>query len=595
MAEKKEPRPSDVFRIKVIKGHQAKTEAHRDTWDEAVRAYRSQFYRQGGIKDDADDLLVVENNWLFGFTETLVANICPSNPQVTITHRRPELKNAAEYRQALVNDFFIRDKLYQKLWKGSGRAVIYPRVFFKVAWSKRKERPVLRVLTPEYVFFDDTAEEWEDCRYLVEVVPMTRAEFEQRTKNKKGYRSDAAESASYGAYPGWLKTEGPSKTEHEIAAENFEWIIVYEFYDFVEKKLFHYLADDPDPLFEGDLPYFYLENNFYMLSYNDNLQDMGGVSDAQLVLPTIRALNEMTTLQLWHNQASIPKVIVNEALCEDPDAFWSALQNVTGPGDGIGVRFRNNASINQVMGNTPVPSLPINWESSKADLREVVEFILGIASYQRGGLGQSDVATELALSDTAIRTRNARRQKAIYGVLEWLAEAVIALYMQYLPEDTEIPLRLGIDDDVALVGREGLGMRPRLRQGEQLKQPDPFGYDYTARPYNAQEQNSIAQLKMLTNYAQLLFQDPNVDKRKLIERLLELIHMEGVLTDPEEMQAAMAPAGIPMEGGQEVPPGVTPDMAGPLQGGQVNVGSGAQAVEAGLEGGPQPGGGASQE
>lgn len=605
---KNEPSDQDKFRTAVIEAHKAKTNAQRAVWDKAVRSYRSQFH-EGGTDSKLpetvrDDVMVVENNWLFGFTETLVANICPTNPQVTITHRRPELEDAAKFREALINDYFYRDKLYRKLWKAAGRAVIYPRVFLKVVWSKVRERPSLRVLTPEYVFFDDTAEEWEDIRYLGEVVPMPKAEFIAKVgkKGKKGtnYRANIdVDQIKGGPYPGWLKTHEGGKSEHESAAENFEWVVVYEFYDFIENKLLHYLEGDPVPLYEGDLPYWYLENNFHMLTYNDNLQDIGGLSDAQIVMPTIEALNEMTTLQLWHVLSTIPVMVINESLVDDPDAFWRALQDADGPGKGIGLKAKNNATVGQILGSTPTPSLPVNWESMKADLQGLIEFLLAIASYQRGGLGQSDVATELALSDTALKTRNARRQKEIYCALEWLAESVIGLYTQYMPEDANLPLRLGIEGDVSLVGRGEMAMGSRLKEGEDAQKPDPFSYDYKARPFNAQEQNSIAQLKMLTDFIQLLIQNPHVDQRRMVKWLLELIHGEHILADEEQVAQLQAMAQQQEGGGQ--PPetmmsgspdmqGMPPEMAALASGGVVEGGSGSQAVAAGLEGGSQPGG-----
>ena len=51
-------------------------------------------------------------------------------------------------------------------------------------------------------------------------------------------------------------------------------------------------------------------------------------------------------------------------------------------------------------------------------------------------MGQTDVATEAALAGTAVRTRNARRQKVVYHAVEWVAEAIIRLYIKYLPADS---------------------------------------------------------------------------------------------------------------------------------------------------------------
>lgn len=598
----RQPTKKEEFRRKVITGHRARMEDQRREWAEAVRAYQSEFYGNEQLEtpNGEEDALVVENNWLFAFAETMVANIVPTNPQVTINYRRQGLETAAKYREALCNDFMVRGKVHAKLTKAGTRAVIYPRVFLKMVWNKTRCMPRLRVINPEYIFFDLTAEDWEDIRYVIEAVPMTRAQFEERVgkKGKRGvnYRTDAAKHAKFGKYPDWLKADSDMDSDHQVASENFEWITVYEYYDLVEKKLYHMIEEDSIPLYEGPLPYFFCDNPYYMISYNDNLQDLGGLSDAKLAMPTIKALNELSTLQLQHIQATIPKIVVHEGLLDDPDEFYTALAEAVSPLDAIPLRAKQNATVDQIMGSTPTPSLPVAFPQAKAELRELIEFILGIASYQRGGLGQSDVATELALSDTAIRTRNARRQKIIYGAIEWICEALLALYMQYMEDEEKVAMRLGIDDEVSLVSREDLGLGARLTEDDdddevEARKKDIFGYDYIARPYNAQESNSIAQLKMLTDYAQLLINNPNVDQRRFVEKLLELIHMENILLPKEQAQAqaqaaAAAQGGAPASG-PPAPQGAPAEMAAMIQGGNAE---GAQAVPGGMEGGPQPGG-----
>lgn len=598
----REPTKKELFRQKIIKGHQSRMDEERRGWQRAAEAYRSEFFKnaQLDLPDGGEqDLLVVENNWLHAFAETMVANIVPTNPEVSINPRRQELEAQARFRGALINHTFQRVKLHSKLWAGCTRATIYPRVFFKMAWDKRRSRPRIRVINPEFIFYDTSAEEWDDIRYIIEAVPMTRGEFSQRIgkKGKRGtnYRTDCEKHAKFGKYPDWLRNDDDKKSAHAIAADNFEWTVVYEYYDLVENKLYHMLEDDPVPLFEGELPYFYLKNPYLMLAFNDNLQDTSGISDAQLAMPTIEALNEICTIEMQFIQATIPKMVVHENLLDNPDDFYTALRDARGPDQAIGLAARQNAHIQQIISHTPTPSLPVNFQAVKGELRQLIEFILGIASYQRGGLGQSDVATELALSDTAIRTRNAKRQKAVYNIIEGMAEGITALYMQYLDDEQSVALRLDVTEDVALVRREDLGLGPRLTEGEtpEEREDDVFGYEYEARPFNAQENNSIAQLKMLTDYIQFLIQNPQVDQRALTRKLLDLIHMDGILLTKEQAQAqaqqmAAAQGGAPPGGGEGGGTDAAPGVEELATTGQVNLGSGGQAVEGGMEGGPQP-------
>lgn len=597
----KDTTPQDRFRYKIITNHKSKMRKLRKRWKRAAEMYRTEYYNRSN-SDMADGDYVVEdesvtfeNNWLFAFADTMIANIVPPNPECTIKHRRSELEKEAKLRELLVNDLLYREKTHSKLWKLGTRATIFPRSFIKTVWSEKKGRPILRVLNPEYIFFDAMAEDWEDIRYICEVSVLTRGEFEKRIK-KRGkkdgvYRSDALDDANFGPYPDWLLDENSSNDEeddHQIVREGFDWITIYEYYDLVSKEFFHYMEGSNRSLLTAPLPYDRLANPYYMLSFNDNLKDLGGLSDAELVFPTIERLNELSSLELWHNKSSIPVTVIHSGLVDDPAEFEDALENVDGPGQIITIAAKPKVSVNDVMGMTPMPQLPVEWHNTKGALREQIEFVLGIASYQRGGLGQSDVATELALADTAIRTRNSRRQKVVYDCISWLAKAIIALYGQFLPADSEIPIKLGADEDAKSLTRKGLGFD---------REEDPFDYDYEARPFNAQEGNSVVQLKTLTEFIPVFTQNPataaNIDQRKLVEKLLDLLQMPNLLTDkpPGPPPGAMPPGGMPPGGGGGMPAqGVPPELQGLLQGGQVEAGDGSQAITGNMEGGMQVGG-----
>ncbi len=600
----KDTTPQDRFRFKIITNHKSKMRRLRKRWKRAAEMYRTEYYNRSYADwfDDGDyvvedESVTFENNWLFAFADTMIANIVPPNPECTIKNRRSELEESAKLRELLVNDLLYREKAHSKLWKLGTRATIFPRSFIKCVWSEAKGRPILRVLNPEFIFFDAMAEDWEDIRYICEVSVLTRGEFEKRIK-KRGrkdgvYRSDALEDAEFGPYPDWLLDETNNKDDrddHQIVREGFDWVTIYEYYDLVSREFFHYMEGSQRPLMTAPLPYETLPNPYYMLSFNDNLKDLGGLSDAELVFPTIERLNEMSSLELWHNKSSIPVTIIHSGLVDDPAEFEDALENVDGPGQIITIAAKPKVSVNEVMGQTPVPQLPLEWQNTKGSLREQIEFVLGIASYQRGGLGQSDVATELALADTAIRTRNSRRQKVVYDCISWLAKAVVALYGQFLPADSEIPVRLGSDEKAESLTRSSLGFDTK---------EDPFDYDYEARPFNAQEGNSVVQLKTLTEFIPVFTQNPataaNIDQRKLVEKLLDLLQMPNLLTDkpPGPPPGQEAPQGAPpMEGGGGggAAQGVPPELQALLQGGQVEAGDGQQAISGAMEGGMQVGG-----
>lgn len=600
----------EKFFFRAIETHRTRMEATRKGWMKYVQAYRSRFH-SGNVptlstqSQAGEDDVTVESNYLFAFVDSLISNICPPNPEVDVVPRRRALKNAASFRTKLVNDFLMRTNAAQKLWKLAARACVYPRAFIKVVWNARKGRPDMRVLSPQWVFYDSTAETWEDIRYIIEVTVLTRGDIEARVKTKGSkkqqyYRSDTLDpeadggAVTFNSYPDWLKADEANKgepDEEDVAREAYEWAVVYEVYDLVGKKFYHFAEGVERALFAGELPYQHQDNPFYMLAFNDNLEDLGGLSDAALVYPTVERLNEMSTLQMWHLKTSIPVPVVHEGLVDDPDEFLDAYEDVDGPGQALIMNAKPHVGINDVLGYTPTSQLPVNWSSAMGELTQLIEFVLGLPAYQRGELGQSDVATELALADTAQRTRNLRRQKALYLALAWVAEAVVSLYAEFMPQDSSIPLRLSDGGPDVRLDRNMLAFPDADGEGN-LPPKDAWGFDYDARPFNADEMNSVVALKKLETFLPLLQGNPNVDQRKLTQKLAELLKMPEILASEEQASAAeqaMAggPPGGPAPGGDAgVPPGVPPEMAGLLQGGVVEAGTGSGGVPAQEMGAP---------
>jgi hypothetical protein len=168
-------------------------------------------------------------------------------------------------------------------------------------------------------------------------------------------------------------------------------------------------------------------------------------------------------------------------------------------------------------------------------------------------VGNSDIATELALADTSIRTLNGRRQTAVYDVVRWMGEGVIALYEQFWPMDDA-----GEPEVVDLM----TGDEPMTFRNEDLA----FGetspeYRFRAIPYSAAENSRIVQARAMIDslpIIQWLSALGVVDVRKWVAEFVDVYRLPDVLTPP----------GTPPPGGQAPP---TP----PAQGADDTLATGA--------------------
>ena len=548
----------------MIRTHKGKSRRERNDWDRWRSWYVSEYWGASTeqptgsepLGGSASEGVNFETNYPYAYIDTMIANICPQNPQMTVLARQEKLRESAQFREALINDAFRRNKLHAKLWKTAINASLCGRAFTKTVWNFRKGSAELFAIDPRFVFFDMSATKWEDIRYLVEVTVLTEAEFKGRTKAKAGgstlYNKKVAEKADFEGYPTWLKDRAKNHL-NEASTSVYKWVTVYEVYDFEgEGKYYHYLDNVEEPLFAGELPFRYSRNPFSLLAFNENMMDLAGLSDVKLIQSLQERLNEIDTLELWHAHTSTPVMLVNTALADNPEDIMSALADANQPGSMIAIEGKANAPLGDIIGSTPLPAITPSFENMRNRCNQVIEFILGIPQYSRGVVGVADVATEVALADTATRTRNGRRIKQVEDILREMADKVVGLYEEFLPEDSELPIRLTDSQKVLRVTRESLKFA-----SDRPSSDSPLQYDYEAIPYSPTENHRLVQLQKLQQYMPLLLEAEIVDKEKLITKLLDLLQMREVLVTQQGPAAPPPPTGMPPQPG-------APGMPGPL-------------------------------
>lgn len=534
----------------IIKAHRHKAVQDYKKWDRWRAWYQSDWSNKSeeqptgsGEAGDSDEV-EFETNYPYAFVDTMIANVCPLNPQMTVNARREDLEPMAMGREALINHTFAKSRLHEKMWLCSTHASVYQRGFFKIVWDTVRKRPKFRVIDPRHVFFDMSAEDWDEIRYLVEVTVLTKDEFRSRAARakKNGYSKKAVEDAVFKGYPEWLRDRHKDKSLlNEASKSVFEWVTVYEFYDFTDPdgKFFHILEDLEEPLYEGPLPYKHVRNPFRMLTFNESLDDIGGMSDVQLIESAQDQLNELDTLELNHAKSTIPMIFFHAGIVDNPEALMEAYRSGGQPGSFAVADMAKSHTIQDAIMVSPSPSLNPSFDQMRARCLETITFVLGIPEYSRGQIGGSDVATEVALADTATRTRNGRRQKRVYDVISWLGESVVALYEELMDGAERIYVRLVDKEEMVKVTRASMGLQDLKDQNAERV----LDYDYEAVPYSSVENNRMVQLRNLQNSWEALLwgvQADTVDAQLLMKRLLDLLMIGNVSKKPNPAQLAQA-------------------------------------------------------
>lgn len=552
-------------RLKIIEAEKSRMKRHEPRWDKFRAWYRGEFWdnqqrKSVPIMDRPG--AEFETSYAYAFINNMTANVVPTNPQVTVEARRRGREQDAKAREALVNDTFVADRAHERLWKMAIGASLYGRMLAKAVWSKNLQRPTFRVLSPREAWFDQSAERWEDIRYIVEAVPLTRAQFEARVnpadKRKKGrYDRSVAEKAQWRTGALW---EG-SKDAQDPSKQVFEYVVVYEFYDFEgEGAMAHMIDGIAEPLFAGPLPFARLRNPFGLLVFNDNMEDLGGLGDIGLVEGAQETLNNLNVLEVRHAQRSIPVMLIDGDGVQDPETLAAAFEDIRDAGEGIVVKRSrtDGGSLNALVAYTQSPSLSPSWQNMKAEAKFSIEYVLGIPAFSRGVVGVTDVATEAALADTATRTRNGMRQVSVYDVVRWMGQATIALFEEFMADDQIRTVALG-DGTTQIIDRQALG---------KLDRPTSPDFEFKAVPYSAAENNRLVQLRSIRdNWGALTLgiQAGTVDARKLYAKLADLLLIPNVLAEADAAPDARfgAPSGTapPIPTADVIATGGQPDTA----------------------------------
>ena len=594
----------DAFKD-IIGAHKTALLDESRVWDRHRSMYRCGQLKKVEASDPIDvgndQDVVFESGALFAYTDSMVSSVVPPNPQVTANPYSSSHTLPAKAREALINTTFKRLKAHTTLWMAATMSAVYPRSFVKVVWKHPLTRPDFINIDPRHIFYDKEASKWEDIRYVIEATVLTRGEFESRVPltnpdappdARRVYDPDVSKQARFDNYPIWLRKDSVQATRSDKELDVFKWVVVYEVTDFTEPvpKYYHFLGEQKDPLYAGPPPYLFVRNPYWMTKFNENLEDNGGLSDAFIIESPVTRLDEARTLELRHAQATIPITTLNRAAVDDVEDAKDKLRTCVSPGDILDIELKNGASLRDAIGQTPTASLSPSFSTAKQSLEQEIMFRLGMPQYTRGIAGSSDVATELALIDSALRTRQGRRIKIISDLVTFLARSIIGLYEQFMLEDTTLFVRI-MDGTPDTLDRGKLRFRTpqeavtMLQQGQYPE--DSLSIDYDVVPYSPTENSKSAQLKKIAEFMPLMVSNPQfISQKKLFGRLTDLLELGDLAPTQEELQAlAGPPPGAPP--GPGGPPGAGA-MAAPIPGGAPNPANIGSGTDESLKGGEAP-------
>lgn len=495
----------------------------KKNFDKARRYYRGEFYTSRNdvnLSDGAIPSFLCSKNLIYAIADTAVSALLGPNPKVAANPRNRQSQEAIPLVNGLMEYVFDANNMRRRAATALIDAVLCKRGVFKTGWDMAGDKPVVRVIEPGAIFFDQTVRDVDDIRYWLEAAVIPWTEFQRRVRDGF-YKSPKIADVTPDRYPKWI-TDSYKNSDVSQLRDAFEWVTVWEYYDRETNKVVHYVRQADAVVFEQELDYI----PYSMFTLNQSAVDCLGLSEVQLVLNQQETINDLLTHMKQIVYLMIPRILFNSELITEED-LNKAVEAATGsfvpisPTNAEGLR-----TLSTLFYEMPMPQVPAGVENFIARQEGDAAFISALAEAARGQVAGARTATEMAIIDAQMRTRLATREGHINTALQDVAEKCFFLSKRYM-KDPKL---------VAVSGHEGWSE-------VSLADIHEVDVNFSMVSYNPIRQNPSVMAETLLKMFPVLAQDPNINKRALLEELVTGVGLSTKLLIPKEEleeQEAMA-------------------------------------------------------
>ena len=473
--------------------------------------------------DESADTFLVHNNYVFAYIDTMTANVCPTNPQVTFNAPR-DREAVAKARETVANHLLRKTGTAAELTKANMWASIAGIGILKDFWDEEDNLPRSRCVPTSNLLWDDTVD-FEKSAYYIEVLQVPEWYLEEMVEAGV-YDSDVVAKMKPHNYQPDIVGEDPAEMRQNT---DEDYYTIYEVHDRRSQRVVIVTLDDKEtPLAEGPAPFVDVKRHYHAVVHTQDLQHFAGVSDIQLIDRILMRINEIDSLELEHAHFQIPSILMNDAAFQDPEAAVEALRGSSTPGGIIRMLLTSGRRFDEVIGTTPTSGPTVAFAVMRERLVSLLEMVLGLPQYMRGGTGSSEVATELALVDVGVRTRNGRRIVKNNNIVVNIARNLTNMAMAKMQSDAVFYAQVAANGAIQEIQQNELA--PTVAE-------DMFVVDIAAS--SPTESHRMVQLQKLQQYLPFFTNHGNVDQGQLIKKVLELLDMGQLYVDAPPQPAAM--------------------------------------------------------
>jgi hypothetical protein len=483
------------------------------------RYYQGKFTKEEANENDPKVVFEATKNLIFPLIDTAISAIIGNNPAVAATTIEGQTSDASLIATSNMGLIWKKNDMLRVVKVAFTDGGLYGRGTFKVGWSVKDDMPQVSTVDVDAFFFDLSTKYQNRMRYKFECTPIPVKRFNKRRQMGMYPLLPAYMEVQGSARPGWMGVNN-SVAARKPVDDVDSWVVVWEYYDLDEMKVYHYLENENIIILADDLkedPYVTWEMNF-------NGEDCRGISEAILILSQQETVNDLLTF--WKNVVYliIPRIFYNAGLISEDD-LNAAVSSAVGAyvpvhtnGEGLPPSQWKDAFMPQ-----PVPDMPVEAVNLLDRQEADAGYVSAISDLARNQLAGAKTATEVAVMDQFSRSRTSTREGNFTTALEAVAEKMWNLDQRKLAGSRRVE-----------VVRNGKKTRVNIGLADIQKIQD-VQWEWSA--YNPIKNNPLVLADLLKQFLPFIQDSPLHDQQKFWSYLHRTIGLPMDILKTEEQLA----------------------------------------------------------
>jgi hypothetical protein len=570
----------------IAKEIQKRIDAHREffkTTEEKLFA-KIRRYFQGKFSEEepqrneakADDDYACTKNIIFPLVDTALSAIIGNNPAVSATTADGQTSRDSLLATSNMAWVWRKNDMIRVLRVALTEALLCGRTVFKSGWDMDNDMPLARTVDVDAFYFDLDTKYQNDIRYKMECTPIPMKKFRRRRQKGLYKLLPPDQNVPGDVKPVWMGSSAHDKSARKAIDNVDEWVIVWEFYDLEEKKVYHYLESQRLVILADDLTY----DPYVMYEMNFNGEDCRGLSEAMLIVSQQETINDLLTF--WKNVVYliVPRILYNAGLISEDDlnqvvsSALGAFVGVKVVGQGLPPNAWKDAFF-----QAPTPAMPREAIEFVGRVEDDAAYVSAVSQLSRGQQAGAKTATEVAVADQFNRNRTSSREGSFFNAVEKLAEKMWDLDRRKLVGER----RIEVSKD---------GKKSKVVVDLQIIQSIE-DVEWAWDAYNPIKNNPMVLAETLEKLLPVVMQGPYYDVYKYLQYLNGILGLPPDILKPEEEVRKMEEAAKQPPAPPQTPPGppidpnaIPPELMAQV-GAQVPQGQGLPELPP--EGAPIPG------